>query len=101
VIRCADHVVDELRVTEFVATEFVATEFVATELVAAGVGAEVVWLRPTAGEKVAIGVAMKAATAQVSAMRRNRVDVSTEVIGDCGECVNVSPMHMRISIETN
>ena len=95
-IRCADHVVDELRVTEFVATEFVATE-----LVAAGVGAEVVWLRPTAGEKVAIGVAMKAATAQVVAMRRNRVDVSIEVIGDCGECVNGSPMHMRISIETN
>jgi len=91
VIRCADHVVDELRVTEFEAAEFEA----------AGVGAEVVWLRPTAGEKVAIGVAMKAATAQVSAMRRNRVDVSTEVIGDCGECVNGSPMHMRISIETN
>ena len=82
-------------------TERRVSELVGAGLVAARLDAEVVWLRPTAGEKVAIGVAMKAATAQVSAMRRNRVDVSTEVIGDCGECVNVSPMHMRISIETN
>ena len=81
-IRCADHVVDELRVSEFAATEPVV----------AGLGAEGVWLRPTAGEKVAIGVAMKEATAKVIATRRNRVDVSTEVIRDCGNRSNCSPM---------